>query len=204
MTKNNDIYKMYEEEFYKVEKLNKIINNQKLEIDTLKYELKYSKERAITEVNKATKSYKEENIKLKEELKNALKEIDRLKLELISKKESNDKNYVIDKLTNRINKNSTNSSIPTSKEIRKEKTGVNLYNHREKTNRKPGGQLNHKAKTVIKEQLEQKIKANKIRVVEIKHYIKSNSKRKNKIKYSIGISMKTIIEKHIFIYGKNY
>ena len=204
MTKNNDIYKMYEEEFYKVEKLNKIINNQKLEIDTLKYELKYSKERVITEVNKATKSYKEENIKLKEELKNAIKEIDRLKLELISKKESNDKNYVIDKLTNRINKNSTNSSIPTSKEIRKEKTGVNLYNHREKTNRKTGGQLNHKGKTLTKEQLEQKIKENKIKVVEIKHYIKSNSKRKNKIKYSIGISMKTIIEKHIFIYGKNY
>ena len=138
MTRNKDIYEMYEEEFYKVEKLNKIINNQKLEIDTLKYELKYSKEKVMSEVNKTIKPYKEENIKLKEELSNALKEIDRLKLELISKNEGKDRNYIIDKLTNRINKNSTNSSIPTSKEIRKEKKGANLYNHREKTNRKTG------------------------------------------------------------------
>ena len=87
MARNKDIYEMYEEEFYKVEKLNKIINNQKLEIDTLKYELKYSKEKVMSEVNKTIKPYKEENIKLKEELSNALKEIDRLKLELISKNE---------------------------------------------------------------------------------------------------------------------
>ena len=201
---NNDIYKMYEEEFYKVEKLNKIINNQKLEIDTLKYELKHSKERIISEVGKATRPYKEENTKLKEELNKALKEIDRLKLELISKNEENDKNYMIDKLTNRVNKNSTNSSIPTSKEIRKTKSGANLYNHREKTNRRPGGQLNHKGKTLTKDQLEQKIKDNKLKVVEKKHYIKGNPKKKNKIKYNVGISMEPVIERHIFIYGKEY
>ena len=204
MLKNKDIYKMYEEEFNKVEKLNKIINNQKLEIDTLKYELKYSKERILSEVNKATNPYKRENIKLKEKLSNALKEIDRLKLELISRNEDNDKNYVIDKLTNQIGKDSTNSSIPTSKEIRKAKSGANIYNHREKTNRSSGGQQNHKGTTLTKEQLEQKIKNNNLKVVEIKHYIKGNSKRKSKIKYSIGISMETIIEKHIFIYGENY
>ena len=130
---------MYEEEFNKVEKLNKVINKQKLEIDTLKYELKYSKERIKSEVNKATKPYIEENTKLKEELNNALSEIDRLKTELASKNENNDKNYIIDKLTNRVNKDSTNSSIPTSKQIKKEKTGANIYNHREKTNRKTGG-----------------------------------------------------------------
>ena len=199
MTKNNDIYKMYEEEFYKVEKLNKIVNNQKLEINTLKYELRLSKERVVLEVNKATKSYIEENIKLKEELNNALKEIDRLKFE-----KENKNNYLIDKLTNQISKDSTNLSIPTSKEIRKAKTGANIYNHREKTNRKTGGQLNHKGITLTKEQLEQKIKDNNLKVVEIKHYVKCNSKRKNKIKYKVGIYMETVIEKHIFVYGKNY
>ena len=96
---------MYEEEFYKVEKLNKIINNQKLEIDTLKYELKYSEKRIISEVNKAIKPYKEENTQLKEQLNNALKEIDRLKLELVSSNENEDKDYIIDKLTNRVRKN---------------------------------------------------------------------------------------------------
>ena len=152
MAINNNIYKMYEEEFYKVEKLNKIINNQKLEIDTLKYELKYSEKRIISEVNKAIKPYKEENTQLKEQLNNALKEIDRLKLELTSSNENEDKDYIIDKLTNRVNKNSTNSSIPTSKQLRKEKTGANIYNHRDKTNRKTGGQLNHIGKTLTKEQ----------------------------------------------------
>ena len=208
MSINNNIYEMYEEEFYKVEKLNKIINNQKLEIDTLKYELSYLNKnienKIISETSKITKALVEENNKLKEELNNALKEIDRLKLKLISRNEDNDKNYVIDKLTNQISKDSTNSSIPTSKEIRKAKTGANIYNHREKTNRSNGGQQNHKGKTLTKEQLEQKIINNKIEVVEIKHYIKGNAKRRNKIKYSIGISIDPVIEKHIFIYGKNY
>ena len=75
---NNDIYKMYEEEFYKVEKLNKIINNQKIEISSLKYELNYLnkniEKRIILETSKITKSLEEENNKLKEELNNALKE----------------------------------------------------------------------------------------------------------------------------------
>ena len=204
MTKNKDIYEMYEEEFNKVEKLNKVINKQKLEIDTLKYELKYSKERIKSEVNKATKPYIEENTKLKEELNNALSEIDRLKTELASKNENNDKNYIIDKLTNRVNKDSTNSSIPTSKQIKKEKTGANIYNHREKTNRKTGGQVNHIGKTLTKEQLEQKIENSNLKVLEIKHYIKSNLKKETKIKYTIGISIKPVVEKHILIYGKKY
>ena len=196
---NNDIYKIYEEEVYKVEKLNKIINKIKLELDIEKLENKRMKNNIKTEINKATKELTEENTKLKEQLNKALKEIERLKTE---KENKND--YLIDKLTNRINKDSTNSSIPTSKEIKKVKSGANIYNHREKTKRLSGGQQNHKGKTLTKEQLEQKIKDNNLKVVEIKHYVKGNSKRENKIGYSIGISMETIIEKHIFIYGKNY
>lgn len=199
MKKNNDIYKMYEEEVYKVEKLNKIINKIKLDLDIEKLENKRMKNYTKAEINKATKELKKENTKLKEQLNKALKEIDRLKSE---KENKND--YLIDKLTNRINKDSTNSSIPTSKEIKKVKSGANIYNHRKKTKRLSGGQQNHKGKTLTKEQLEQKIKENNLKVVEIKHYVKGNSKRKNKIRYSIGISIETVIEKHIFKYGKNY
>ena len=83
-------------------------------------------------VEKATKPLKEENEKLKEKVKKALKEIERLK-------SGTEQNYILDKLSNQVNKNSTNSSIPTSKEIRKTKTGANIYNHRKKTNRKTGG-----------------------------------------------------------------
>ena len=199
MLKNNDIYKMYEEEFYKVEKLNKIINKLRLELNLVKSENNRLKNNIKSEINKATKTLEKENIKLKEELNNALKEIERLKSE---KENKND--YLIDKLTNQISKDSTNSSIPTSKEIRKAKSGANIYNHREKTNRKTGGQLNHKGITLTKKQLEQKIKDNNLKVVEIKHYINGNSKRKNKIKYKVGMSMETVIEKHIFIYGEKF
>ena len=196
---NNDIYKMYEEEVAKLNKANKKIDELKLEIYALKTDLVSIKNKMNSEINKATKSLIEENTKLKEDLNNALMEIDRLKSEIGTKK---DKDYLIDKLTNKVNKNSSNSSIPTSKEIIKEKTGANIYNHREKTNRLSGGQLNHKGITLTKKQLEQKIKDNTLKVVEIKHYVKSNLKKENKIKYSIGISMETVIEKHIFIYGK--
>ena len=199
---NNEIYKMYEEEVAKVDRANKKIKDLKLEIYSLKTDLVSIKNKTNTEVNKATKPLIEENTKLKEELKKALNEIERLKTEF-NLKDNNDKDYIIDKLTNRVNKNSTNSSIPTSKEIRKTKSGVNQYNHREKTNRKTGGQINHKGVTLTKKQLEQKIKDNNIKVVEKKHYIKSN-KKETKIKYTIGISIEPVIEKHIFIYGKTY
>ena len=146
MARTNDIYKMYEEEFYKNKELNKIIKEQKLSIDNLNYELKKRDKNIENKINvaidKATKSLEEENTKLKEELNKALKEIDRLKSE-------KEQNYIVDKLTNQVNKNSSNSSIPTSKEIRKVKTGSNIYNHREKTNRKTGGQRNHKIKLNI-------------------------------------------------------
>ena len=201
MARTNDIYKMYEEEFYKNKELNKIIKEQKLSIDNLNYELKKRDKNIENKINvaidKATKSLEEENTKLKEELNKALKEIDRLKSE-------KEQNYIVDKLTNQVNKNSSNSSIPTSKEIRKVKTGSNIYNHREKTNRKTGGQRNHKGETLTKGKIEQKIKDNNLKVKEIKHYIKGNPKTKNKIKYSIGIKIETVIEKHIFIYGEKY
>ena len=201
MARNNDIYKMYEEELYKNEKLNKTIEELRLELYIIRNEnrrLKRNIENKInTEINKATKPFIEENLKLKEEVNKALKEIDRLKSE-------KEQNYIVDKLTNQINKNSSNSSIPTSKEIRKVKTGSNIYNHREKTKRKTGGQVNHKGETLTKKKIEQKIKENNLKVIDIKHYIKGNPKTKNKIKYSIGIKVETVIEKHIFIYGKNY
>ena len=205
---NNEIYKMYEKEVSKVEKLNKLVKEQKLSIDNLNYELKKrdknTENKIKTAVDKVTKPLMEENSKLKEELKKAIKEIDRLKTEITLKNKSKDKDYLIDKLNNQINKDSTNSSIPTSKEIRKPKTGANIYNHREKTNRKTGGQVNHKGRTLTKKEIEEKIKRNKLKVIEIEHYVKSNQRKANKIKYKVGISMEMIIEKHIFIYGKKY
>ena len=141
---NNDIYSMYEEQYNKNIKLSKENKKLKFEISNTKYELDYLKKstqnKIQKEVNKATTPLINDIDMLQEELENAYKEINRLKNQIKEQQIVNDdKNYVIDKLQNRVNKNSTNSSIPTSKEIINKKTGVNTYNHRTTTNRKSCG-----------------------------------------------------------------
>ena len=129
---NSDIYKMYEEEFAKNEKANETIKSLKLEIYTLKADLKQSNNKIDNAINKATATLKEENQKLQNDLVKALEEIDRLKSQI----NNSNLKYTIDKLANQLNKDSSNSGIPTSKEIGKKKTGPNTYNHREKNTTK--------------------------------------------------------------------
>lgn len=198
---NNSIYEMYEEEYNKNQILEKEINKLKLENSTLKYELKYIKktaeDRIKKEINKVTdKLIKEKDI-LQIQLDNTLEEIKRLKNQINESKE--DKDYLIDKLNNQINKNSSNSSIPTSKEI---KPRINTYNHRKNNSGKSGGQVNHKGSTLTRKKLEEKINQNHIEVREVKHYIKGTSKGEV-IKYKIGIETTIYVEKHIFIRAKN-
>lgn len=203
---NNNLYQMYEEEYNRNIKLSKEIKELKLNNTNLQYELKRFKKnidnRITTEVTKATTTLSSENIKLKEELEKAHQEIERLKKQIMQK-ENKDK-YTIDKLTNQVNKNSTNSSIPTSKEMsfKKEKTGPNTYNHREKSTKKTGGQVGHKGKTLTKNDIEEKIKNGDIKAFEIVHHVKGKNK-KNAIKYKIGIKTEPYVEKHIFIYEED-
>ena len=186
---------MYEQEVTKVEKANKKINELNLEIYALKTDLISAKKKINKSVENAVKPYIEEINKLKLELTNTLNEIDRLKSQ-ISNKENKD--YKIDKLTNQVNKDSTNSGIPTSKELKKAKTGANIYNHRKKKSTKTGGQFGHKGETLIKEKLLIKIKDNNIPVKKVVHYIKGTPKQKDTIKYKIGMKVNLYVEEHIF------
>lgn len=206
-----DTFKMYEEECDKNKLLTKEINNLKLEISNLKYELDYSEKsynnKLQKELEKNMKPLIEENEQLKYNLQNAYNEITRLKKELESKNDiENDKDYKIDKLTCQINKDSFNSSIPTSKEIinkKKNKTGANIYNHREKgSSRQSGGQIGHKGATLTKKSFEEKIKGKDIETIEIKHYIQGNNEEPI-VKYKVGIKMCPFVEKHIFISDQN-
>ena len=178
---NNNLYQMYEEEYNRNIKLSKEIKELKLNNTNLQYELKRFKKnidnRITTEVTKATATLSSENIKLKEELEKAHQEIERLKNQIMQ--EENKDKYTIDKLTNQVNKNSTNSSIPTSKEMsfKKEKTGPNTYNHREKSSKKTGGQVGHKGKTLAKNDIEEKIKNGDIKAFEIVHHVKGKNKK---------------------------
>lgn len=207
---NNDIYTMYEKEALKNQKLTSKYDKLRWEVEELRYDNKKLnnelsninsiKEKEIDkEVEKITKPLIEKNQKLQEDLLKAYDEINRLK-GIINNNEV-DKDYLIDKLNNQVNKNSTNSGIPTSKEIvnKNKKTGVNTYNHRTTTSRKTGGQFNHKGSTLTKEKLEEKIKQNNIEVREFIHYINGNLSDKEIIKYRTGIETKIYVEKHIFI-----
>ncbi len=203
---NNDIYDMYEEEYNKNIILTKENKSLKLEISTLKYELNYIEKSNDNKIKKAVEKETiplvERNKKLEVELNKAYQEIERLKKQILQK-ENTDK-YTIDKLTNQINKNSTNSSIPTSKEMefKKEKSGPNTYNHREKSSKKTGGQVGHKGKTLAKNDMGEKIKNGDVKVVEIIHRIKGKNK-KNTVKYKIGIKVEPYVEKHIFIHEED-
>ncbi len=125
---NNEIYLMYEEEYQKNLKL---INKQKslrLENFNLKYELEYKsksfEKKLKFEIEKAIAPLKEQNDILKNKLNDAHEEINRLKTQ-INNETNVDNKYIIDKLESKINKDSSNSGIPTSKEIKKAKTGTN-------------------------------------------------------------------------------
>ena len=211
MSRSNDLYKMYEEEYNKVVKLSKENKELKLELSNFKYEYNYLKESTNKKieraVEKAVAPLISDNNKLTEELNNAHKEIERLKNQMKSDKEKSeiDKDYLIDKLNNQVNKDSTNSSIPTSKEIRPKnaKTGANTYNHRERTDRTSGGQVNHVGSTLTKSKLEKQLKENNIEVREVTHYINGNLEDEDIIKYKLGIEAKAYVEKHIFIHAPN-
>ncbi len=195
---NYDIYKMYEEEFNKNILLTKDYKKLKLDYDVLKSDYNYLKQKFENKINieieKATMPFINENTELHIQLDDAKQEIERLKQELERK------NYKVDKLECSVNKDSTNSSIPTSKEIRTKhvKTGPNTYNHREKSSHKTGGQFKHEGSTLTKEKLLNKIRENNVKVKKIIHYINGNSNQEDIIKYKVGVNVGMYVEEHIF------
>ena len=96
----------------------------------------------------------DESLSINKELNNTIKELI---------KSNNEKDQQIEMLLNEIdrlknnnNKNSTNSSKPSSTNITtpKKKTGANLYNYRVKTNNKIGGQFGHDGHNLNKDKVD--------------------------------------------------
>lgn len=199
---NLEIYNMYEEEFEKNKKLECKIKELELDLYCLNSELDASNSKMEKEIENAITPLRNENIQLKNELVNAYQEIERLKSYI---ENNQNKDYIIDKLTNQLNKDSSNSGIPTSKEIKKTKHIIrtNEYNHRKKNFRKNGGQFGHKGDTLSKEKLINKINENNINVKPVIHYIKGNNKQEDIIKYKIGMNVELYVEEHIFKHTKN-
>ena len=213
---NKDIYLMYEKEVEKNKKLTLKYNELRLEVENLRYENKklndklfnidFTKKKEFDFLKeKLVKLFNEEILNLNSSLLNAYDEINRLKKNINDKNNENkkeiDKDYLIDSLNNRVNKDSTNSSIPTSKEISNsnKKTRTNSYNNRKPSNKKSGGQIGSKGKTLTKDKIKEIIETKNVEVREIKHYINGNSSDVDILKYRVGIETKVYIEKHIFI-----
>lgn len=145
----------------------------------------------------------DESLTINKELNETIKDLNKTISEL---REENKKLLdEIDRLKNINDKNSTNSSKPSSTNFTtpKKRNGANLYNYRVKTNNKVGGQYGHQAHNLSKDDVERLIKDNKVKVFEFEHKIKGNSKKNDIIKYKLGIEINPYIEKHIFIYDEN-
>lgn len=189
---NNQIYDMYEKEVEKNEKLSRELKQVKrenkelrAEVDRLNKIVDNIDKIVENAVNKAVAKVVKEYEEKVEALENTIRV----------------QSIEIDRLRNQINKNSSNSSKPSSTDIirpKKEKTGANQYNYRTKTGNKNGGQFGHTGHNLSKQKIENLIKESKIEVKVIPHYIKGSSKDKEIIKYRLGIKVIPYIEKHMF------
>lgn len=96
--------------------------------------------------------YKQDTTELKEELSVLKTENTQLRNENKLLRDDNAR------LKSILNNDSSNTSLPPSSD-HKSNQSANIYNGREKTNRKAGGQKGHKGTTLTKEAIEEKIKS---------------------------------------------
>lgn len=168
MASNYDkhIFRQLEDVLKKCDNLSQEIKDIKKQHQVEIYELNKKHEKEISKLNNKIDSLEKENAELKE------------KVDILEGKS--------------IQKNSSNSNIPPSKDEYK------IQNHREKSNRKQGGQKGRKGKTLTVEEVEKLIQNNKVEVVE-EHYGNPET-TKTTIKYIMDVKTKVVIKK-IYIHG---
>ncbi len=162
-----------------MDKLSNIEKEHKKEIKDLKDSFKEKTASLHNKIDSLTIDLKEAN-KLNEKYLNKINE---LTLE-------------IERLKNNINKNSSNSSKPSSTNGYKKV----IINNREKSNNKQGGQQGHKGSTLTQSDVDKMIDDGLIdEVIEIEEN-KNNNTKNNKpiITYEYDIKIKRIVTKHIY------
>lgn len=163
-----DIFKQLESALQKIDELNNKINRIESETSNKFLKIIYEKDQEIARLHS-------ENADLKGRILKLEAEVDRLRKQL-----SND---------------SSNSSSPPSSDQKPNR--ANIFNNREKSNKKSGGQKNHKGqylnKTEIRRQIDNGIMKHKI----INHG-NPQSDRRYTSKYIIDIKVETIAIEHRF------
>ena len=185
-----------------------IEQNKKLskENEELKKKLRFVKEKLKLQNDKLENWLKETNFK---ELKEYKRKYELLLQERQCEKTKHEKEMesleiAVKNLTDRLNKDSSNSSIPSSAEkIYTKKKCINTS--REKTGRKTGGQLGHKGSGLTKEKAEEMIKSGKVEHVIEEHVLEGANISKSEciVKYEIDIETKTRVIEHRFYVKEN-
>lgn len=176
---NYDIFKQLQEVICKCDKLTEDVKNIKAETE-YKTSEKYNV--IIASLNARLDILEKENAALKIENK---KKDERI---LLLEKE-------IDRLKSQLNKNSNNSSKPSSTDNK------NIPNNREKTNKKTGGQYGHIGATFSKQNIEDKIKEGSVEHVVINHGNINSSDFE--VRYEVSTKMIVTVKEHRFYKGSN-
>ena len=165
-TYDRHIFKQLEEVMKKCDNLSQEIKDIKKQHKQEIYELNKKHEEEVKDLNAKIDSLEKENTQLKE------------KIDILEGKSNQ--------------KNSTNSSIPPSKDEYKKQ------NHREKSTRKQGGQKGRIGKTLTIEEVEKLKEDKNVEFVE-EHYGNEDVK-KTTIKYILDVKTSVIVKK-IYIHG---
>ena len=174
---NNQMFKQLQEVMKKCDGLSQEIKNIKEEHKKEIFELEVKHAKEINKLNVKIENLEIEKEKLKEENKILKNDNDRMKSIL--------------------NKDSSNSSIPPSKDEKQKKKKVNL---REKSNKKTGGQKGHKGVTFTKQDVEELMKKENVKKETIEH---GNPRGKYCItKYEIDAKTIVIVKEHKFYFDK--
>ena len=174
---NNQIFRQLETVLKKCDSLSQEIVDLKKQHKKEIFELEIKHAKEINKLNERIETLETENTKLREKVNILQDDNDRMKSIL--------------------NKDSTNSSIPPSKDDKTKKRNVNL---REKTNKKTGGQKGHKGATFTKKDVEELLKNKNVEKETIIH---GDKKAKHcKIKYEIDTKTVVIVKEHKFYYNK--
>lgn len=163
-----DMYKQLEEAFMKIEQLNAKV--QRIEIETENKYLKiiYEKDAEIARLSA-------ENVALKERVGKLESEVERLRKQL--------------------NNNSSNSSLPPSGDQKQGRP--NVFNSREKSGKKSGGQKHHQGHYMSKAEIEHKIASGEIAHKIVNHGEPSQSRRYVS-KYIVDTKLETTATEHRF------
>ena len=125
-------------------------------LDAVLFELSNIRKEHKKELDDLKKENREEKLSLKNTISGLKITVDDLNKQLSEAHKLNEKlQNEIDRIKNQNNKNSTNSSKPSSTDIVKpKKSGANLYNYRIKSDKKVGGQLGHTGHNLNKNKVE--------------------------------------------------